>query len=471
MGTSSLIEYLNLDRDPNDVAFIDADGSACRRGELLRLAATRARVLASLVPPGSRIGVVDTGQCQTLATILAGLLAERPTVLLAADSGADRTDQALAAACATVLRGDEVISSGGIAAGSGALLDPGLGADCHGAAEAVVLFTSGSTSQPRGVRLSHANLLSNLAAMDRSVGPWGEDARFGLVLSMAHSFGLSMVLLTLARRTPIVALGGGAPTRRLQGALDTHRVSVVASVPYYLRLLATRGLRLGTEFAPHLRSLFLAGGAIADAELADLLSGSQPETHVMYGLTEATARVAVRRIGDGAWPDSVGLPLPGTRVDAVGPQGETLPPGAAGRLRVTGPGVMMGYLGEPLRPAGEPFVTTDLGVVRESGDVVVTGRQADMLNFRGNRVSLPLIEGMATSVPDVTAARFIPDSPDDDARGVMLVVPRAAADLAAIRQQIQRVVVPRGLIASIEFVADLPTTRTGKPIRRRTSST
>jgi acyl-coenzyme A synthetase/AMP-(fatty) acid ligase len=186
----------------------------------------------------------------------------------------------------------------------------------------------------------------------------------------------------------------------------------------------------------------------------------------MYGFTEATARVAVRRMGDGAPPDSVGLPLPGTRVEIVSRDGTALAPGTEGFVRAHSPSLMIGYLGEPAREPGTPFTTTDLGMADVYGNVFITGRDAEMMNFHGNRLSIVSVESAVMRVPGVLDARLTPDSRQEDARCTLRVVAHPEVDPDRLRERIANAVVPRSLIREITFVAALEATRSGKPIRR-----
>lgn len=464
--TSGLSSLLALDADPHLPALV-RDGVVTTRGELAETAAALAGRLAAQVRPGHRVGLVDGGGTWDVALVLGALLAGRPVAMLPVTGPDDPALRRLAveARCDLVAHGEALHATDPGPADPADELDARYGAS--GSPEAVLLYTSGTTSWPRGVRLSGANVAANLAAMLRATEPWRPDDRLGHVLALTHSFGLSMVLLALARRTPVVMTdSGGQPSRRLLAALDEHDVSLLACVPYFLRLAARRGLVLGRDGARRLRVLYLAGGGIRDDELDQVLPGYAGTTYLMYGFTEGTARVAVRRRGDGAPPDSVGLPLPGTHVDVVDESGAVQPPGAVGRIRVWSPSLMIGYLGHPPRDPGTPHTTTDLGRIGPAGDLFVTGRVAEMHNFRGNRVSLPAVEARVAQVPGVLEARLRPDSADEDALCVLLVVLAADADLAAVRRAALAAVAPRGLVREVEVVDRLPVTRSGKAVRR-----
>jgi acyl-coenzyme A synthetase/AMP-(fatty) acid ligase len=444
------------------------------RSEVWGQAAALARAIELHVPADHRIGLVDTASPESIMGILAAFIAGRSVALLPVSGASDPEVEAFAAEarCPAVIvdgvleRIDRLSPEDPLG-----LLDPGTGFGGAGAAspEAIVLYTSGTTRRPAGVRLSRSNIASNLSAMLRFAAPWTPVDRLGQILPVTHSFGLSMALLALAREVPIDLLGGGPPSRRLAAAFDADGVTIFACVPYFLRLMSRRGLSFGGDCAHAVRALYLAGGGLSDADLRTLLPDYQGDTYLMYGLTEATARVAVRRVGDGAAAGSVGLPLPGTYVDIVSSDGTVQPPGREGFIRVSSPGLMIGYLGQAPRAPGSAFVTTDLGVTDIAGNLSVTGRDSEMMNFRGNRVSVVLVEATVMQMTGVLDARLRPDPGLEDAQCALRVVARPGARRDELRREIVRTVTPKGLIREITFVEALEKTRSGKPIRREST--
>lgn len=452
----NLAEFLGVDDRSTTEAVTDGRDTLTRR-ELFDNAEKVRHLIDATVPSGARVGLAPTSQATSLVDLLGALLAERPVALLPPE--ADGGELAVAAQCAaTIADGRLQPLRDGAARVALATAD---------SPERVVLFTSGSTRLPRGVRLSEANLLSNLTAM-RGVGAagWTPDDRVGQILTLAHSFGLSMALLALAARSPLVMLPDTVPSRRLGSTLTDAGVTVLACVPYYLRLMAMRGVDLGGQSAPGLRHLYLAGGGIGDADLDALIPDFGGKTYLMYGLTEATARVAVRVRGNDAPADSVGLPLPGTHVRIVDEHGKPVPTGETGRIQVCSPGLMIGYVGEPDRPPGQPLTTTDLGHLDAAGHLFVTGREAEMMNFRGHRCSILAVEASVNAVEGVDESRLIPDSADEDAQAELRIVPAPDLDQRDLKRRVLAVVTPPGLVRTVTFVTDLPRTASGKPIRR-----
>jgi acyl-coenzyme A synthetase/AMP-(fatty) acid ligase len=468
LGTNDLLAVLGLEDDLQLPGFVDGD-RVLSRGQLREAVRALARAVGERVPPGSRVGLVDTPDVATsLISILAALTAGRPIALLPVGGLDDPQLRGLAqdADAPVVLHGGAVHPSGIPWQGAWAARQTPVEPVARAEDEALILYTSGTTQKPRGVRISRRNVATNLSAMMRLAAAWGPADRVGQVLPLTHSFGLSMALLAIARRAPIVTLGNGPPAPGLGHALDEHEISVFACVPYYLRLMSRQGLSLGASCGHRLQALYLAGGGISDADLATTIPDYRGTTFLMYGFTEATARVAVRRVGDGAPADSVGLPLPGTHLDVVGADGRVLPAGEEGFIRVSSPSLMLGYLGERDREPGVPIVTTDLGRTDECGNVYVTGRAVEMLNFHGHRVSIPAVEYAVSHIPGVLEARLVPDSRQEDAQCVLLVVPRSGVDQDGLRAEIAGRVRPRHLVRGIAFVEHLEKTRSGKPVRR-----
>lgn len=438
------------------------------RGDVFSRAYSRAESFRDALRPDERIAFVDTDDHEAVINILAALIAGR-SLAMVPNRPEVGLEAAAAARCAAIARGP-ALHPVNATLNDDPRTAPSFGIERHGSPEAVVLFTSGTTGDPKGVRLSRRNVITNLTAVIRQTGRWDSGDRLGLLLALTHSYGLSMVLLALSQSAPIVMLGTATPGRATAAIIESESVNVLAAVPYYLRLLAHRGLHLGSAaFAPGLDRLFLAGGGISDQELEHVTPALEATTFLMYGFTEATARVAIRRRGDGAPSGSVGLPLPGTFVEIVGPTGAPLPPGETGTIRVSSPSLLIGFLGEEPREPGASHTTSDLGYLDEAGHLFVTGRAAEMLNFRGNRVSLPEQEARLLLLPGVEAARLVPESRDEDAQCFVQLILADGADVSELKRAALDAVEPRGLIRKIVVVKGLETTRTGKPIRRLAS--
>ncbi|MEV0146626.1 MULTISPECIES: AMP-binding protein [unclassified Nonomuraea] len=259
---------------------------------------------------------------------------------------------------------------------------------------AVLLATSGSTGNPRLVRLSRRAVLSNATAIATvlAIGP-GDVAPTSLPLY--YSFGLSVLNSHLAAGATVVLTDAGLLERSFWTHLDGHGCTSLAAVPYQYEMLR----RLGFEHAEHptLTTLTQAGGRLRP-ELVTHFAARTERFFVMYGQTEATARIAVLppdRLADK--PGSAGTAVPGGRLSVDG-----------GEVIYEGPNVMMGYAetaadlarGDDL---GGVLRTGDLGHLDDEGFVFLTGRMKRIAKIFGVRVSLDDVEGLLRDCGPVAA--------------------------------------------------------------------
>ncbi len=260
---------------------------------------------------------------------------------------------------------------------------------------ALLLSTSGSTGSPKLVRLSHSNVRSNAVAIAGalSLGP----ADRGITsLPLHYCFGLSVLHSHLVSGGSVVISDGSVLDPALRSAIDAQGVTHLAVVPHMVELLV-RSHELDRPH-PSLRLIAQAGGRMPEGRARELAALGQERGFglaLMYGQTEATARICVLEPGLTAdHPDAVGRPVPGTvlRLDPS-------VPGAAdgvGEVVVSGPGVMMGYAEHPDDLAlGEMLTelrTGDLGRMDADGLLRIVGRRSGFLKVMGLRIDLAVVE-------------------------------------------------------------------------------
>ncbi|MDF0529306.1 amino acid adenylation domain-containing protein [Tsukamurella sp. 8F] len=289
---------------------------------------------------------------------------------------------------------------------------------------AYVVFTSGSTGEPKGVVGTHGALAAYFADhVERMYRP--AQARLGRPLCVAHgwSFGFD------ASWQPLLALFAGHSMRLLDDdetrdaaalitALRTSRVDMIDTSPSMFAQLVAAGLvDTGEEDEKgghHLAVLALGGEAIP-AHLWDRLA-ALPDTivHNCYGPTEATVEAVVARVADTAEP-RIGRPTAGTAAYVLDARLRPVPRGGAGELYLAGPQVARGYVGrpdltagrfvaDPHRPGGRMYRTGDVVRVDPGGNIAYLGRSDDQVKIRGYRIELGDIESAIARVPGVTAA-------------------------------------------------------------------
>lgn len=259
---------------------------------------------------------------------------------------------------------------------------------------AVLLATSGSTGNPKLVRLSRRAVLANAHAIATTlaIGP-GDVAPTSLPLH--YSYGLSVLNSHLAAGGTVVLTDAGLLERSFWTHLDAHGCTSLAAVPYQYEML--RRLRFDPAEHPKLATMTQAGGRLR-AELVGEFAAKAGRFFVMYGQTEATARISVlapERLADK--PGSCGQAVPGGRLAVED-----------GEVVYHGPNVMMGYAetaadlarGDDL---GGVLRTGDLGHLDDEGFLHLTGRVKRIAKIFGVRVNLDDVEGLLRGCGPVAA--------------------------------------------------------------------
>ncbi|MBI4545926.1 MAG: AMP-binding protein [Gemmatimonadetes bacterium] len=247
-----------------------------------------------------------------------------------------------------------------------------------------ILYTSGTMGKPKGVALTHRNVLLTAAQTVEAIGLVPEDVVFG-VTTVFHVFGLGPGILgTLTAGAVLVLQEQFQPAEALD-LIEQHGVTVHYGVPTVfiteLREPGRPSRRLSS-----LRAGVVAGAPVSDELVQRIRVELCPNLLVAYSLTETASTVAITRPGD---PEpkqifTVGRPLPGTEVRVLDLDGTVLPAESLGEIAVRGPGVMKGYYRQPGETAQAfdadgYFMTGDLGIVDEEGFVHIVGRRKELI--------------------------------------------------------------------------------------------
>jgi O-succinylbenzoic acid--CoA ligase len=277
----------------------------------------------------------------------------------------------------------------------------GLLLDAPGA----ILFTSGTTGEPRPAVLRHRNLLASAAAWNVFLRPHRTDVWLA-TLPLAHVAGLGILLRATLEGVPVVVHERFDPEALLRD-LGAAQISHLSLVPTQLRrLLEAAG---GSPIrAPALRALLLGGGPIPPELVRDAVARGLPVVPT-YGLTEAASGVTALPPDEAArHPESAGRALPGLRVGIVRADDTPAAVGEVGEIVVAGPTVFAGYDGDPaatdrvLRDGR--LHTGDLGALDGDGRLVVAERQLDRIVSGGENVSPTEVERVLAAHPDVVEA-------------------------------------------------------------------
>lgn len=351
---------------------------------------------------------------------------------------------------------------------------------------AVILFTSGSSGTPKAAVLTHENLLSYVMETVEFAGA-GADEALMLAAPPFHIAGVAAVLSSVYAGRRIVPLAGFDPEDWLRRARDqraTHAFVVPTMLARIVRSMAADpDLRV-----PTLRSLSYGGARIALPVLEQALDLFPAVDFVnAYGLTETSSTIAVlgpeehREAMSSSDPaarrrlHSAGRPLPGVEVAVIGDDGTPVGVGTTGQIRVRGPQVGGRYLDSASGLDGDGWlITGDVGSLDSDGYLFVDSRADDVIIKGGENLSPSEIEDVLLRHRWVVAAAVVgipdPEWGETVAAAVVVEAGSGAADTGATAEELTAWV--REHLGSfkapvrIELLAELPTTATGKVLRR-----
>ncbi len=515
------------DGGPETLSILDADGAVAATrswSEVHHQARRMATVLIrSGIGPGRRVGVLSdtsldlvsclqaiwlTGAAVTVlppptrrTNTLAAVLVDAQLHAVVADP---RALPLLAGGDATVLSLPDVsAAAAGAEAGTPHRPDP---ADL-----AILQYSSGSTREPRGVPVTHAHLAANLSAiMFATDHAAHHPSRMLSWLPLYHDLGLiGYLALPMACGCSLLLQSPTAFVRRPVSwleAMSRHRVTSSAA-PNFAYELMTDALAADLDITLDSVKFLLSGGEPIESEMMARFAavaaryGLDPRAIApAYGLAESTLGVTFNPPGRGLATDTVdphrlehdavavstmdgrvlvrlGRPVPGTTLRVVDRgTGAPLARRHVGHVEISGASVVGHYWGEPA-PAQDAWLPTgDLGYLTEDGELVICGREKDMLNARGRNIFPQDIEAAAAEVPGVRRGRVaafgVPGRRGDE---LIVAVESHQSDAGALRRGIRAAILGEfGLAPHAVLVLPggcLPKTLSGKlrraEVRRR----
>jgi acyl-CoA synthetase (AMP-forming)/AMP-acid ligase II len=301
--------------------------------------------------------------------------------------------------------------------------------------DAALMFTSGTTSSPRLVRITHRNIQANTDSIIQYLD-LQDGERVMAVLQFFYCFGTSLLHTHLRVGGSLVLANSFVfPEVVLQQMEDTACTGF-AGVPSTYQTLLRNSTFPRRKFTA-LRKLQQAGGKLQPVLIDELVrSVPQAQVYVMYGQTEATARLSYLPPSD--LPEklgSIGRGIPGVALRVIGDDGCEVKPGDVGEIYAWGENISPGYWNNPEASAEKFFEgvlhTGDLATVDGDGYIFVVDRKADFIKSYGFRVSSQRVEECIVEIPDVVGAAVIGEP--DDVRGEAIwafVVPRTGAQIS-----------------------------------------
>jgi len=345
---------------------------------------------------------------------------------------------------------------------------------------ATVIFSSGSTGEPKGVMLSQFNLLANIVQCGEVIA-LDESQRLLGILPFFHSFGFTVtVCLPLVLGTGVVFYPNPLDARGIGALVREHEVTVMLATATFLQIYL-RGV--APEDFGSLK-LVVTGAEKLPERLAAAFEerfGLRPFEG--YGCTECSPVVAVnswdyRAAGFfqvGGKHGKIGQPVPGMSVriaEAENPwSGKILPPGESGMLLVRGPNIMLGYLNQPEKTAEVLrdgwYCTGDIALLDEDGFLQITGRLNRFSKIGGEMVPHLKIEEKLQEIAGIAEVTFVVIGVPDEKKGERLVVLHRLADaeLAVVLEKLNACDLPnlwKPKTDAFYHVAQFPLLGTGK---------
>lgn len=301
----------------------------------------------------------------------------------------------------------------------------------------LLIYTSGTTADPKGVQHTHETILSEIRTQPRLIGPGQDEVKLGC-FPAGHIAGLLNVMRSLILGTPAVLLD--AWDAKLAAAMiDEHRVTITSGSPFHLATLLDAAEETGASLAT-LRE-FMVGAATVPEELVARAEAAGVVTYRCYGSTEQPT-ISSGTVRDPLWPrrHTDGKAAPGTEIRIVGPEDEDLPAGVDGEVLSRGPELFAGYRDPELDAAtfapGGWLRTGDIGHLDEHAYLTITDRIKDVIIRAGETISSGQVEDVLNAHPAVAegAAVAAPHPRYGDVVAAVVVLNSGAAlDLDGLR--------------------------------------
>ena len=334
---------------------------------------------------------------------------------------------------------------------------------------AAIFYTSGSTGEPKGVMLSHRNLVSNTLATVEYLRLTEQDSVL-VILPFYYIYGNSLLLTHVACGGHVVIDNRFMYPEVVLDSLEKSRATGFSGVPSTFMMALSKSTIAKRKFAD-LRYITQAGGAMAPDVTRRLMEACPgQEIWIMYGQTEAAPRVTYlpperlkEKLG------SIGIPVPGVQVKILDDSGCEVPPGETGEIAVGGPNVMLGYWNQPEATAEVIrdgwLITGDLARRDGDGFIYVVGRKREIIKAAGHRVSAKEIEERILEHEAVAevAVFGVPDDVLGEAiRAVVVLRPGCHTDQKLIQSWCQKSLAPFKVPKVVTFADSLPKYQSGK---------
>jgi acyl-CoA synthetase (AMP-forming)/AMP-acid ligase II len=340
---------------------------------------------------------------------------------------------------------------------------------------AAIIFTSGTTGQPKGVMLTHAGLLQfgKVSAQSRQLTPADRSYAY---LPMTHIFGLGTVLMASLHAGAGLLMRSQFDPADVFDALAHQGLTQLQGPPaMFTRLLAWLDSQgIDHPAAPDLRYVY-TGAAPLDLSVKKAIEARfKHPLHHGYGLSEYAGALTLCRRGEWREDTSAGYLVKGAELRIIGPDGQDLPAGETGEIWMRGVGLMPGYFRDPeiteqVMKLGGWYASGDLGRQDADGALQVVGRLKEMIIRSGFNVYPGEVEAVFLAWPGVqrvaVAGRKAADG-NEDILAFIEAKPGAQIDLDALKAHAHEHLSPYKRPTAVTLVAEMPMTLSGKVLKR-----
>jgi amino acid adenylation domain-containing protein len=337
---------------------------------------------------------------------------------------------------------------------------------------AAIIYTSGSTGEPKGVMLTHRNMLAATASISEYLGVTRDDVIL-CVLPLAFDYGLYQMIMGFGAGARIVLQRSFVYPIEVMRAVVEERVTGFPGVPTMFATLLGLGKRFDLSAVRYVTNTAAALPVKHIQELRGLFPNAQ--LFSMYGLTECKRCTYLPPEDLERKPDSVGIAIPNTELWIVDEHGRRVGPGHVGELVIRGATVMKGYWEKPeatarkLRPGPVPgeqvLHTGDLCRLDEDGYLYFVGRMDEVIKSRGEKVPPKEVESTILAIAGVREAAVIgvPDEVLGSAiKAFVVLEPGVVLDASAIQRECRARLESFKVPTYVELRPALPKSSNGK---------
>ncbi len=341
---------------------------------------------------------------------------------------------------------------------------------------AVLPYSSGTTGFPKGVMLTHFNLVSNIK-QTLGTGEIKEEDRVLAFLPFFHIYGMTVLMNVVLAAGATIVIMPKFEMEAFLSLMEEYKITKTYIVP---------PVALGMTLYPDLKKYDLShlisitsAAAPLPIEVGRRLQELLPHVIVKqgYGMTEASPVVTINPLEkEKVKLESVGVPIPDTQLKIVSLEDpkKILPIGEVGELAIKGPQIMKGYLNRPeetkkvLTEDGW-YLSGDIGKLDEDGYLYILDRKKEMIKYKGYQIAPAELESVIMSHPAVADAAVIP-KPDPEAgeipKAFVVLKENVKVSQEELMSFVEDKVAPYKKIREIEFVREIPKSSTGKILRR-----